>query len=58
MSDTFSHGEIAPELLPRLEACAYVQTVPKEWGRVIRFEHRKGKLVAHTESGNVVIVRK
>jgi hypothetical protein len=36
----------------------YVQTVPTQWGKVIRFELRSGKLVAITESGNVVIVRR
>jgi hypothetical protein len=44
------------EVLPFRPAHRYIATVPQQWGAVVRFEERAGKLLAWTASGNVMIL--
>lgn len=53
-----SAGELRePALLPRRGGVQHVQDIPQVFGRVVSCERRKGKLVARTETGGVVVVR-
>lgn len=45
------------DLAPRRGLFEYIQTVPKQFGKVVRLERRGKRVIAVTETGDVVIVR-
>lgn len=54
---SMSQDPIPPELGPRRDLFEYVQAVPKQFGKVVRLERRGKRVIAVTETGDVVIVR-